>query len=91
MVAEAGRGSKRRDALSSLPPRPPLAELLDELGLSQAELARRSRTSLSLVARAVRGAQIGAASRAKLVAAINAARAAGQLPELAASDDFPSG
>lgn len=51
-----------------------LAEQLALLGWNQAELARRSRTSLSLVARAGRGAQITAAGRARIMAAINARR-----------------
>ena len=51
-----------------------LAEQLALLALSQAELARRSRTSVSTIARAVKGEQIGAAGRARIVAAINARR-----------------
>lgn len=68
-----------------------LAELLAELGLSQAELARRSHTSISTVARAVRGEQISATGRAKILAAINAGRADMQQQELAATDIFPTG
>jgi transcriptional regulator with XRE-family HTH domain len=48
-----------------------LAALLDELGLSQAELARRSRTSVTTIARAVHGEQASATVRARMVAAIN--------------------
>ncbi|HEU5378912.1 MAG TPA: helix-turn-helix transcriptional regulator [Ktedonobacteraceae bacterium] len=42
-----------------------LAALLEQLGWSQADLARRSRTSLSVVARAVHGEQISAVGRAR--------------------------
>lgn len=77
--------------MSLTPQQMRLAALLDELGLSQAELARRSRTSLSVVARAVRGEQVSAVGRARMVAALNAARAEVQRPELAASDIFPTG
>ena len=68
-----------------------LAELLDQLHLSQAELARRSRTSVTTIARATRGEQISAAVRARIMAAINARRAELQQPELVASDIFPTG
>lgn len=68
-----------------------LAELLDQLHLSQTELARRSRTSVSTVARATRGEQITAPGRARIVAAINARRSELQQPELGASDIFPTG
>lgn len=68
-----------------------LAELLDQLHLSQTDLARRSRTSASTVGRAVHGEQITAPGRARIVAAINARRAELQQPELAASDIFPEG
>ena len=68
-----------------------LAELLDLLNVSQAELARRSRTSISTVARAIRGEQITAQGRASIVAAINAAHADAQQPALVASEIFPTG
>ena len=77
--------------MSIFPQRTPLAELLAELDLSQADLARRSRTSLSVIARAMHGEQISAAGRARIVAAINARRAEAQQPELATSDIFPMG
>ena len=77
--------------MSRIPHQTRLAELLDELGLSQAELARRSRTSVTTIARAARGEQASAAVRARIVAAINAKRAEVQQPELAASDIFPTG
>ena len=68
-----------------------LAELLDQLHLSQAELARRSRTSVTTIARATRGERASAAVRARIVAAINARRAELQQPELAVSAIFPMG
>lgn len=68
-----------------------LAELLSQLHLSQAELARRSRTSVTTIARAARGEQVSAMVRARIVAALNARRAEVQQPELAASDIFPAG
>lgn len=77
--------------MSPTPPQTRLAALLAELGLSQAELARRSRTSLTTTARAVHGEQASAAVRARIVAAINARRVEFQQPELAASDIFPEG
>jgi hypothetical protein len=64
---------------------------LSLLALSQAELARRSRTSVTTIARAVHGEQASATVRARIVAAINARRAELQQPELAASDIFPMG
>ena len=77
--------------MSTIPPQTRLAELLAELDLSQAELARRSRTSPSLVTRATTGAQISAEGRAKLIMAINRRRQELQQSELAASDIFPTG
>ena len=77
--------------MSTTPPQTRLAELLADLHLSQADLARRSRTLLSVITRALRGEQLSAVSRAKIVAAINARRAELQQPELAASDIFPTG
>ena len=68
-----------------------LAELLDQLHLSQADLARRSRTSVTTTARVVHGEQASAVVRARIVAAINARRAELQQSELAASDIFPTG
>ncbi|HLV99916.1 MAG TPA: helix-turn-helix transcriptional regulator [Ktedonobacterales bacterium] len=69
-----------------------LAALLVQLGLSQANLAERSRTHPRTIARAVRGEQVSAAVRARIVAAINVARAETGLPgELSASDIFPTG
>ena len=68
-----------------------LAALMDELGLSQAELARRSRTSPSLVARDTAGAQTSAEGRAKIIKAINRRRQELQQSELAASDIFLTG
>lgn len=68
-----------------------LAELLDHLHLSMAELARRSHTSITTTARAVHGEQKSAAVRARMVAAINARRAELRQPALAASDIFPTG
>ena len=84
--------NERRERMSTGPQQTRLAELLAELGLSQANLARRSRTSPSLVARAVHGGgQISAAGRAKIVAAINARRAEVQQPALGVADIFPTG
>jgi transcriptional regulator with XRE-family HTH domain len=77
--------------VSTTPHETRLAEQLALLDMSQAELARRSRTSVSTIARAVKGEQIGAAGRAKIVAAMNAVRAEVQQPTLAASDIFPAG
>lgn len=77
--------------MSPTPHETRLAEQLALLALSQAELARRSRTSVSTIARAVKGEQIGAAGRARIVAAINVRRAEHQQPELAVSDLFPTG
>ena len=77
--------------MSPTPHETRLAEQLALLDVSQAELARRSRTSVSTIARAVKGEQIGAAGRARIVAAINALRKELQQPELAASDIFPMG
>ena len=68
-----------------------LAGLLDHLHLSQAELARRSHTALTAIARAVYGEQMSAAVRARIVAAINALRVELQQPELTAFDIFPTG
>lgn len=75
--------------MSIFPQRTRLAELLDELGLSQAELARRSHASLSVEARAVHGGQIGAIGRAGIIAAINARRQGLAQAELPASEIFP--
>ena len=77
--------------MSTAPQQTRLAELLDELHLSQAELARRSRTSPATVARAVRGEQISAQVRARIVAAVNARRGEMQQPELSAVEIFPTG
>jgi transcriptional regulator with XRE-family HTH domain len=77
--------------MSTTPPQTRLAELLAELHLSQAELARRSRTSVTTTARVVHGEQASATVRARIIAAINTKRAELQQPELAASDIFPSG
>lgn len=78
--------------MSATPHETRLAELLDELGLSQAELARRSRTSPATIARAVRGEQqISAEVRAKIVQAINTWREERQQPTLEASAIFPTG
>ena len=77
--------------MSTIPPQTRLAVLLAELQLSQADLARRARTSLRVIARAQRGEQLSAVSRAKIVAAINARRVEVQQPELTASDIFPAG
>lgn len=86
------KAEKRKTVYMSSPSQQTrLAVLLAELELSQAELARRSRTPLSLVARAIGGAQISAAGRAHIIAAINRRRHELQQPELAASDIFPLG
>lgn len=68
-----------------------LAELLEQLHLSQAELALRRRTSFTTTARAVYGEQTSAAVRARIVAAINARRGELQQPEPGVSEIFPTG
>ncbi len=68
-----------------------LVEMLPQLDLSQAELARRARTSRATIQRAVRGEQISAEQRARIVAAMNARREERQQPPLLASDIFPTG
>lgn len=65
--------------------------MLDELGLSQGELVRRSHTSLTTAARVVHGERASAAVRTRSVAAINTRRAEHQQPKLAASAIFPVG
>lgn len=77
--------------MSSIPPRTPLAELLARLGLSQDDLAARSRTHPHTVARAVRGEQVSAPVRARIVAALQARWVEQQPGELSASDIFPTG
>lgn len=77
--------------MSTTPHETRLAELLGQLDLSQADLARRSRVSSATVARAVRGEQISARPRAQIVAALNARREEMQQPALGASDIFPTG
>lgn len=77
--------------MSPTPHETRLVELLAELHLSQADLARRSRTSPATVARAARGAQISAQVRARIVAAVNARRGEMQQPELSAVEIFPTG
>lgn len=87
-----GPPKKRKPVRMSTPSQQTLlAELLDHLHLSQAELARRSRTWVTTIARATRGEQASAAVRARIVAALNAKRAELQQPELAVSDGFPLG
>ena len=78
-------------ATSITPHETRLAELLAELDLSQADLARRSRTSLTTVARATTGAQISAEGRAKIIMAIHRRRQELQQSELAATAIFPTG
>jgi transcriptional regulator with XRE-family HTH domain len=75
--------------MSTPSPQTRLAELLDELGLSQAELARRSRISIMAVARAVHGEQTSATGRTRIIGAINARRQELGQTELSASDIFP--
>lgn len=71
--------------MSTTPHKTRLAELLEQLHLSQAELARRSRTSVTTIARAARGKQVSATVRARIVAALNARRVELQQPALAAA------
>ena len=83
---------RREQELSSPSEHTTLAELLTQLGLSQADLAERSRTHPTTVARAGRGVQVSAAVRARILAAINARRAElGQPGDLRPSDIFPAG
>lgn len=77
--------------MSATPHETRLAELLDELGLSQAELVRRSHASITTAARVVHGERASAAVRTRIVAAINMRRAELQQPKLAASAIFPVG
>lgn len=68
-----------------------LAELLEALQLSPADLAKRSQVSLATVRRALWGDQLSARSRARLLAGLNGRRAELGQPALGASDVFPTG